>query len=56
MTERSGFHKHSNFGDGPIFGHFVGFRWQLKNGWEVVGWVEVRNPTKDIRRLNPTYE
>jgi hypothetical protein len=26
-----------------------------KNGWHV-GWVEERNPTKDIGMLNPTYE
>jgi hypothetical protein len=23
------------YGDGSIFGHFVGFRCQLKNGWQV---------------------
>jgi hypothetical protein len=26
-----------------------------KNGWHV-GWVEERNPTKDIGMLNPTYD
>jgi hypothetical protein len=34
------------------------FCWVLltvKNGW-YVGWIEERNPTKDIGMLNPTYE
>jgi len=33
----------------------LGFADSKKNGWHV-GWVEERNPTKDIGMLNPTYE
>jgi hypothetical protein len=33
----------------------LGFADSTKNGWQV-GWVEERNPTKDIGMLNPTYE
>jgi hypothetical protein len=33
----------------------LGFADSTKNGWQV-GWVEVRNPTKDIGMLYPTYE
>jgi hypothetical protein len=33
----------------------LGFADSIKNGWHV-GWVEERNPTKDIGMLNPTYE
>jgi hypothetical protein len=33
----------------------LGFAESKKNGWHV-GWVEARNPTKDIGMLNPTYE
>jgi hypothetical protein len=33
----------------------LGFADSKRNGWHV-GWVEERNPTKDIGMLNPTYE
>jgi hypothetical protein len=33
----------------------LGFADSKNNGWHV-GWVEERNPTKDIGMLNPTYE
>jgi hypothetical protein len=33
----------------------LGFADSKKNGWNL-GWVEERNPTKDIGMLNPTYE
>jgi hypothetical protein len=34
----------------------LGFADSTKMAGKQVGWVEERNPTKDIGMLNPTYE
>jgi hypothetical protein len=43
-----------NFQDGSIFGHFVGFRWRPKNGWQV-GWSAGEENQSAGGGLNPTY-